>query len=139
MLGSGQFIPGFEEQLVGAKAGEDRMVNRDVSRPITGGHLAGKAAEFAVTVKAVAAPGEHAIDDDFAKGFGFDSPGEAARTIEERLERDYDKASRAKRSASCSTRSTSTMPLNCRKIWWSRNSRASGTRRWPSSARAAAL
>jgi len=53
---SGSFIPGFEEQLVGIAAGEQRTVNVTSRRPIRPRHLAGKNAEFDVTAKAVEAP-----------------------------------------------------------------------------------
>jgi trigger factor len=71
-IGSGQFIPGFEDQLTGVKAGEDRTVK--VTFPETYGvkNLAGKAAEFTVKVTAVEAPKETPVDDDFAKKAGFE-------------------------------------------------------------------
>lgn len=59
-------------------------------------NLAGKEAVFAVKVSAVAAPGEQAVDDEFAKGFGFDSAEKLREAIEERVKGDYDKASREK-------------------------------------------
>ena len=70
-LGSGQLIPGFEEQLVGAKIGDEREVN--VSFPADYGveNLKGKAATFAVTVKAVKIAGESKLDNDFAKTLGL--------------------------------------------------------------------
>ncbi len=73
VLGSGQFIPGFEDQLVGAKEGDEVAVN--VTFPETYGaqHLAGKAAVFDCKVKAVRAPKPAAIDDELAKQFGAES------------------------------------------------------------------
>ena len=72
MLGSGSFIPGFEEQLVGVKAGDEKEV--DVTFPAEYGakHLAGKEASFAVTVKAVKAPKPAEIDDALATRFGLE-------------------------------------------------------------------
>ena len=84
-IGSGQFIPGFEDQLTGAKAGEGRHVT--VTFPDSYGvkQLAGKAAEFDVKVKAVEAPKETAIDDDFAKKMGFEDLGKLKEMIKTRL------------------------------------------------------
>ncbi|MCW2285733.1 trigger factor [Rhodoblastus acidophilus] len=96
VLGSGSFIPGFEDQLVGAKAGEDRAVNVTFPEDYSAQNLAGKAAVFDVKVTAVAAPGEQAVDDEFAKGFGFESAEKLREGIVERLKGDYTKASREK-------------------------------------------
>lgn len=71
-LGAGQFIPGFEDQLIGAKAGEERTVKVTFPENYGVKHLAGKAAEFAVKVTKVEAPKETAIDDEFAKKMGFE-------------------------------------------------------------------
>ena len=74
MIGSGTFIPGFEEQLIGIKAGETRTVKVDVpGRTIRRPTLAGKDAEFEVTAKSVEAPGAVTIDDEFAKQLGLES------------------------------------------------------------------
>jgi trigger factor len=72
-LGSGQLIPGFEDQLEGAKIGDERTLN--VTFPASYGEksLAGKPATFDVTVTAVNTPKEAAIDDEFAKSLGLDS------------------------------------------------------------------
>jgi len=96
VLGSGSFIPGFEDQLIGAKAGEDRQVNVTFPEDYSAANLAGKAAVFDVKVTAVAAPGEQAVDDEFAKGFGFEGVDKLREAIAERLKGDYDKASREK-------------------------------------------
>src|SRR5260221_10008614 len=71
-IGAGQFIPGFEEQLIGAKAGDTPTVK--VTFPDTYGvkELAGKPAEFAVKVTKVEGPKEAVIDDEFAKKLGFE-------------------------------------------------------------------
>ena len=65
VLGSNTFIPGFEDQLVGAKAGESREVNVTFPTEYHAEHLAGKAAVFACTVKAVQKKELPEIDDDF--------------------------------------------------------------------------
>ena len=95
-LGSGSFIPGFEEQLVGAKAGEERKVNVRFPENYGAAHLAGKAAEFDVTVKEIQAPGEVAIDDEFAKGFGMDSLDKLKDAVRATIKRDYDAQARRK-------------------------------------------
>ena len=88
-LGSGQLIPGFEDQLVGAKAGEARDVKVKFPDDYGAENLAGKDAVFAVTVKAVKKPDAIAIDDELAKRLGLDSLGHAqgprAGAAQERL------------------------------------------------------
>ncbi|MBX9741508.1 MAG: trigger factor, partial [Beijerinckiaceae bacterium] len=96
ILGSSSFIPGFEEQLEGVKAGESREVKVTFPENYTATHLAGRDATFDVTVKAVAAPGELAMDEEFAKGFGFDSLDKLKDAVRSNMERDYTKASRDK-------------------------------------------
>lgn len=95
-LGSGSFIPGFEEQLVGAKAGEERTVTATFPENYGAAALAGKAAEFAVTVKAVAGPDETAMDDEFAKGFGMDSLDKLKEAVRGMIGRDFEAQSRRK-------------------------------------------
>lgn len=94
MLGSKSFIPGFEEQLVGAKAGDEVKV--EVKFPEDYGHpaLAGKDAVFETTVKAVKAPKAAEIDDELAKKFGAESLDALKGQIRERLEAEYKGASR---------------------------------------------
>jgi trigger factor len=70
-LGSGQLIPGFESGLVGAKAGEKRDLDVTFPAEYPAEKLQGKAAVFAVTVKAVKQSGEAKVDDDFAKTLGL--------------------------------------------------------------------
>src|SRR5205085_2746451 len=72
-LGSGRLIPGFEEQLVGAKAGDEREVKVTFPSDYQVADLAGKDAIFAVTVKAVKTAGESKIDEEFAKSLGLQS------------------------------------------------------------------
>ncbi|QRZ12491.1 trigger factor [Paracoccus methylovorus] len=94
VLGSKSFIPGFEEQLVGAKAGDEVKV--EVKFPEDYGHptLAGKDAIFETTVKAVKAPKPAEIDDELAKKFGAESLDALKGQIRERLEAEYNGASR---------------------------------------------
>jgi trigger factor len=70
-LGSGRLIPGFEEQLVGAKAGDTREVKVTFPADYPVENLKGKEAIFAVTVKAVKTAGETKVDDEFAKSLGL--------------------------------------------------------------------
>jgi len=70
-LGSGRLIPGFEDQLVGAKAGDAREVNVTFPEDYPAENLKGKDATFAVTVKQVKTAGETKIDDEFAKSLGL--------------------------------------------------------------------
>ncbi|MBN9439188.1 trigger factor [Bosea sp. (in: a-proteobacteria)] len=95
-LGSGQFIPGFEDQLEGAKKGESRTVSVTFPENYTATHLAGKPAEFAVTVDDVQAPGELTIDDELAKGFGMESLDALKAAIREQLGRELGTQSRRK-------------------------------------------
>ncbi|MEP3672102.1 MAG: trigger factor, partial [Hyphomicrobiales bacterium] len=73
VLGSGQFIPGFEEQLIGKKAGDESVVKVTFPEEYQAAHLAGKEAHFDIVVKEVAKPGELVIDDEFAKNLGLES------------------------------------------------------------------
>ncbi len=94
-LGSNSFIPGFEDQLVGAKAGEEVAVNVTFPDEYGAAHLAGKAAVFDCTVKAVKAPKPAEINDDLAKNFGAESLDALKAQIAERLEAEYQGAARA--------------------------------------------
>lgn len=95
-LGSNTFIPGFEEQLVGVKAGDTKLVKVSFPENYLAPHLAGKAAEFDVTVKDVEAPGELVIDDELAKGFGMESLDKLKEAIRGAVQRDFDAQSRRK-------------------------------------------
>ncbi len=95
VLGSNSFIPGFEAQLVGAKAGDEVKV--DVSFPENYGaaHLAGKAAVFECTIKAVKEPKPAELNDELAKKYGAEDLAALKAQIAERLEAEYKGASRA--------------------------------------------
>ncbi|PIB24808.1 trigger factor [Amylibacter kogurei] len=94
VLGSNSFIPGFEEQLVGAKAGEDVVVNVDFPENYGAENLAGKAAVFECKVKEVKEPKAAALDDELAKKFGAESLDDLKKQIGERLEAEYAGAAR---------------------------------------------
>jgi trigger factor len=93
-LGSGAFIPGFEDQLVGVKAGDERIVKVTFPENYGAEKLAGKDAEFSVKIHSVKAPGEVAIDDDLAKKLGLDSLDVLKDRIRDQLKGDYARASR---------------------------------------------
>ena len=85
-LGSGRLIPGFEEQLDGVAAGDEREVNVTFPDDYPAEHLAGKDAVFAVEVKEVKQKRLPELDDDFAvEAGGFDSLDELRAEIEERI------------------------------------------------------
>ena len=94
VLGSGSFIPGFEEGLAGASAGDERTVEVSFPADYQAAHLAGRDASFAVTVKEVRAPVEAAVDDELAKRFGADDLAALRTQIRERLEAEYAGAAR---------------------------------------------
>lgn len=95
VLGSGQFIPGFEDQLIGAKAGDSVDVKVTFPENYGASHLAGKDAVFATTVKAVKAPKEAEMNDDLAKKFGAESLDALKTQLRDRIEAEYKDASRA--------------------------------------------
>ena len=72
-IGSNRFIPGFEEQLVGMKAGDEKVITVTFPADYQATELKGKDATFDITVKSVKVPGESKIDDDFAKSLGLQS------------------------------------------------------------------
>jgi trigger factor len=85
-LGSGRLIPGFEEQLAGASAGEERTVELTFPDDYPAEHLAGKDASFAVEVKEVKEKRLPELDDDFAvEAGGYDSLEELRTEIESRI------------------------------------------------------
>ncbi len=94
-IGSKRFIPGFEEQLIGAKAGEQKVVNVTFPEDYPAKNLAGKAANFDVTVKTVSAPDEVKINDDFAAKLGLASLEDLRNRVKEQIESDYKRAARA--------------------------------------------
>ena len=75
VLGSGRMIPGFEDALVGVKAGEERVINPTFPEDYQNLDLAGKTAEFTVTVSAVAAPQLPELNDEFFALFGIKEGG----------------------------------------------------------------
>jgi trigger factor len=95
-LGSAQFIPGFEDHLMGVKAGESRTFDITFPENYTSAALASKTATFAVTAKIVEAPGAVALDDEFAKTLGLESLAKLRDAVRERIESEHAGASRQK-------------------------------------------
>ncbi len=94
-LGSGMFIPGFEEQLVGSKAGDNKIVEVTFPEQYQSENLAGKAAEFTVDVLEVRKPTEAKIDDELAKNMGFDDLPSLRESVKGQLETDNSSLTRA--------------------------------------------
>jgi trigger factor len=95
VLGSNSFIPGFEDQLVGAAAGAEVSVTVTFPAEYGAAHLAGKEAVFACTVKEVRKPVAAALDDELAKKFGAEDLAALKGQIASRLEEEYKGAARA--------------------------------------------
>ena len=95
VLGSNSFIPGFEEQLVGVVAGDEKDVTVSFPQDYQAPHLAGKEAVFECKVKEVKKPVAAKIDDELAKKFGAEDLAALKSQIAERLEAEYTGASRA--------------------------------------------
>ncbi|MEO1796700.1 MAG: trigger factor [Pseudomonadota bacterium] len=95
VLGSNSFIPGFEDQLVGVKAGEEKDVTVSFPEDYQAAHLAGKEAVFTCTIKAVKEPKKAEINDDMAKQFGAEDLAALKTQVSERLEAEYSGAARA--------------------------------------------
>jgi trigger factor len=93
-LGSGQFVPGFEEQLIGAKAGEDRKVKVTFPTDYPYEALREKEAVFQVNVKEVRKPSLPKIDDELAKGMGLEGLGQLKERVGEQLAEEYGQVSR---------------------------------------------
>ena len=95
-IGSGTFIPGFEDQLIGIAAGEKRTINVTFPQVYPTEALAGKNAEFDVTAKSVEAPKPVTVDDEFAKSLGMESLAKLKEMVKERLAREHGAMSRQK-------------------------------------------
>jgi len=96
VLGASQFIPGFEDHLMGLKAGESRTFDVKFPDNYPAKAVAGKDATFAVTAKAVEAPGSATIDDNFAKTLGLESLAKLRDAIKDRTQHEHAAASRQK-------------------------------------------
>jgi len=95
-LGSNTFIPGFEDQLVGAKVGETREAKVNFPEDYGAKDLAGKPAVFDCTIKEVLEFVDRPIDDELAKANGFDSLDALKKAVRERLEQEFGMVARAR-------------------------------------------
>jgi trigger factor len=96
VIGSGQFIPGFEEQLIGAKAGDVVTIKVSFPDDYQVDTLKGKPAEFETTIKDVRAPAESALDDAFAEKLGLGSLDALRGAVRGQIEQQYASQSRFK-------------------------------------------
>ena len=96
VIGSNRFIPGFEEQLKGAKVGEEKVLNVTFPEDYQAAHLAGKAVTFDVKVKAIKAEAPAVIDEDFAKRIGIESLDKLKELLRTNLNQQYTGAARFK-------------------------------------------
>ena len=95
-LGSNTFIPGFEDQLIGVMAGQEKIIDVKFPTNYMSDALAGKEATFDVKVKSVKQPGELVIDDELAKSVGLESLDKLKEAIKSSIENEYASVSRAK-------------------------------------------
>jgi trigger factor len=93
-VGSGTFIPGFEDQLVGMTASEQRQVNVTFPSTYQNAALAGRAAEFDVKAKSIEAPAAVSIDDAFATSLGMESLAKLKDAVRARLQQEHTAQSR---------------------------------------------
>lgn len=96
VIGHGQFIPGFEEQLKGLKAGDTKTFKITFPEEYPAQHLAGKEAEFDVTVKQVAAAEELTIDDELAQKLGLESAEKLREIVRSQIESQFGQMTRQK-------------------------------------------
>jgi trigger factor len=94
VIGTGQFIPGFEEQLVGIATGETRTLKVSFPKNYASEKLAGQPAEFETSATLIEAPGETNIDDEFAKTLGLESLDKLKEAARERLVAEFAGATR---------------------------------------------
>jgi trigger factor len=93
-IGTGQFIPGFEEQLIGVASGETRTLKVSFPKNYASEKLAGQPAEFETTATLIEAPQDTKIDDEFAKTLGLESLEKLKEAARERLVAEFAGASR---------------------------------------------
>lgn len=95
-LGSGQFIPGFEDQLVGSEAGAKVDVTVNFPEDYHANDLAGKEAVFACEILAVKEAAKVEVDDEFAKTLGFDDVAAIRKAISDRITEEYSQVARSR-------------------------------------------
>ena len=96
VIGSGRFIPGFEEQLIGVKTGDETELNVTFPEDYQAEELKGKEAVFEVKVREVRMPKKAEIDEDFAKNFGLESLEQLREMMSAQIQSEHDQASRQK-------------------------------------------
>ncbi|PWW04177.1 trigger factor [Hoeflea marina] len=96
VIGSNRFIPGFEEQLIGLKAGDEKVITVTFPAAYQAAHLAGKEATFDITVKEVAAPGKVEINDELAKSLNLESADKLREVVRSQIESQYGQVTRQK-------------------------------------------
>jgi len=93
-IGSGTFLPGFEDQLTAIAAGEKRLLKITFPAAYAKAEFAGKEAEFDVTAKSIEAPGSVTVNDDFAKSLGLDSLDKLKEAVKARVQQEHNAVSR---------------------------------------------
>lgn len=96
VIGSGMFIPGFEEQLIGTKKGEVKTLNVTFPESYQAAELAGKAATFETTVQDILSPKDAEVNDELAKSLGLESLDALKNILKTQLEQQYKGAARLK-------------------------------------------
>ena len=96
VLGSNQFIPGFEDQLVGIKEGDETTITVTFPEEYAAQHLAGKEATFDIKAKGVAKAGELEINDEVAKQLGLESADKLREIVRGQIESQYGNVTRQK-------------------------------------------
>lgn len=96
VIGSNRFIPGFEDQLVGVKAGDEKVITVTFPADYPAAHLAGKEAAFDIKVKDVAAPADVKIDDELASKLGLESADRLREVVRGQIESQYGSVTRQK-------------------------------------------
>ena len=124
VLGSGRMIPGFEDGLVGAKAGEERVVNVTFPEDYQNLDLAGKAAEFTITVNSVSAPVLPELNEEFFAQFGIkESTLEGFRSeVRKNMERELRQAIKTKVKNQVMDGLLAANPIEVPKACWKMNS-----------------
>ncbi len=96
VLGSGRFIPGFEEQIVGLKAGDEKVITVTFPADYPAANLAGKDATFDIKVKEIAAPGAVEINDELASKLGLESADKLKEAVRGQIEGQFSSFTRQK-------------------------------------------
>jgi trigger factor len=93
-IGSGTFIPGFEDQLIGVTAGDERLIKVPFPQNYLNAELAGKEAEFDVKVKSIETPNDVTINDEFAKSLGMESLDKLKDALRDRIKQEHERVTR---------------------------------------------